>query len=58
MSFLKRKKIQKKKVLEKLCNKIADVIRETFTRNITSLKYLNQKRAHILDGAKEEGKAD
>ena len=45
MSFLKRKKIQKKKVLEKLCNKIADIIRETFTRKYHFIKIPESKKS-------------
>ena len=43
--FFEKKKIQKKKVLEKLCNKIVDVIRETFTRKYHFIKISESKKS-------------
>ena len=47
MSFLKRKKKKENTVLEKLCNKIVDVINETFTKKYYFVEISQSKKGHI-----------
>ena len=47
MPFLKRKGEIENSVLEKLCNKIVDVIHETFTQKYYLVKVSQSKKGHI-----------
>ena len=56
--FLKRKKKIENTVLEKLCNKIVDVINEKFTRKYYFLKKSLSKKGHIYQIVRKKRKTD